>query len=140
MQRALTVVLALCTALALTPPQAEAWPWSGTVVVQGKVSCHGFDYPLRLELTSANKGRSVTYSFGGTSYAARAYELRLEGVPGSGDKISWRLTCKMTGTWTGSFGVARPRVGTNTTRHICNFSPGCGMEKIAGLVLRRILR
>jgi len=113
---------------AAQPVGAElgGWKW-----IKGEVSCFSRSHPTELVLTGSASGRNVVRwrSDGRDPSGSYHYKIRVR----TGERIDWALTCTVSGTYLGSF-----TVGTGITRHVCNYSPGCGWERQLGCVVAHV--
>lgn len=123
--RSVFLVIALLGAVLLsvgrTTP-ANAWTWSPTVQLNGKIGCnYATSNTVKWAWVAASDGESGWASLG-SGGMTRPYSFTFHRAPGSMSvTVNWG--CSIDGNHSTSFAVYRPNVGTTATRNICYWRP-----------------
>lgn len=111
---------AICVGAA---PQANAWSWSSQVTLTGTVKVV-YHPGITGVYVSGSDGESGWATIGGGQYSSSYYFKFYHVGGGSGTQVNWTVYTN-NGTFSNSFGVARPTTGANAVRDLCDFSVGC---------------
>jgi hypothetical protein len=117
---------ALSAAVALplaTAGPAQAWPWSPSVTLNGRIGCtYATSNTVGWAWVSASDGESGWASLG-SGGMTRSYSFAFSRVPTSTMSVTVKWGCTTDGQHSTTFGVNRPSTGTTATRDICYWSP-----------------
>ncbi|MCX4692737.1 hypothetical protein [Streptomyces sp. NBC_01408] len=116
-------VLAATALVPLTAVPAQAWPNSGSVLLNGRIGCnYSTSNTVKWAWVSASNGESGWASLG-SGGMTRSYKFQFNRVPTSTMTVTVKWGCATDGEHSTRFGVNRPATGTTATRNICYWSP-----------------
>ncbi|MEU6314022.1 hypothetical protein [Streptomyces sp. NPDC047014] len=115
--------LAATALLPLTATPAQAWPNSGSVLLNGKIGCnYASSNTVTWAWVQSSHGESGWASLG-SGGMTRPYSFQFNRVPTSTTTVTVKWGCATDGEHATSFGLNRPSTGGTATRNICYWSP-----------------